>query len=260
MTCPAAGRLDAKALRVARSVAREHMAGGALAAVLTGSHARGDAHAGSDIDIIVLRRESRTANAELTSRRIGGFLVVTAAETPQAVRAAFRTPARLGTHVPGWREAIILADPDGVAGRIQHAANRWSWDAVSTLCDAHVAEEITGYAEEVHKLVGGLGQRHATQAAVQRSVIALRMASIVAIHHRLLWGTENVLWDLAAARMGRKWAHAQAGALGTRRVSHEEGCRAAMSLYAMTAEMVTPLLDRHQRAVVDHARSLCDAP
>lgn len=248
--------IDPAALRIARRVAREHMATGAAAVVLTGSHVRGEAHPESDIDIIVLLQKEPPRGSWQPYHRRGRFLVSTGWETPATVRESFRSPRMLGTNVPGWREALILADPAGAAARLQGVARRWTWDRVAAECDRWVATEITGWAEETHKLAIALDRGHATAAAYARAGIALHMAQIVALRRRILYGTENALWDLAAAAMGREWADAQSLALGTRRVSPDAGCRAALRLYALTADEVMPLLDAQQRAVVRHAISL----
>jgi hypothetical protein len=248
--------VDAAAMRVARRVARERLTDGALAVVLTGSHVRGDAHAESDIDLVAVYRKAADGRAGSPSVRRGGRLVVTASETVASVRAGFRSPRLLGTYVPGWRDAVILFDPEGIARRLQAMARRWSWAPVEAACDQWVADEITGFAEEVHKLTVALERHEDAKAAVQRAMIALRMASVVAIRRRMLSGTENVLWDLAGAAMGSEWARTQAVALGARPASPAEGCRAALKLYALTADDVMPLLDREQRSVVRHAVSL----
>ncbi|HEV2745545.1 MAG TPA: hypothetical protein VGV91_20495 [Rubrobacter sp.] len=65
-----------------------------------------------------------------------------------------------------------------------------------------MAEEITSLAEEVHKLVAALRDGHRTVAAVQRSVLALRPAQVLGVHRRILYGSENRLWDLVADAMG----------------------------------------------------------
>lgn len=67
-----------------------------------------------------------------------------------------------------------------------------------------VAEELTSYAEEVHKLVGNLQLKRKSAAAVQRSLLAIYMSPILAVHHRILYNTENQLWDLVSKRMGKK--------------------------------------------------------
>ena len=250
--------VEAKALRVARSVARDAVASGARAVVLTGSHVRGAAPAHSDIDLIAVYLGARDEFAHPSLRR-GEFFVTVASVTPAAVRAAFRNPARFPTYVPGWREALVLDDPEGVAAALQGRAQRWSWDDVADVGDAWVADEIVGWAEEVHKLVNALELGRARDAAVQRSILAVHLAPMMAVHLRLLYGSENGLWDLVSERMGEPWAAAQARALGERGESLDASCRAALDLYRLAMEEVRPLLSREQRAVVDHACAIAAA-
>lgn len=253
MTSP----VDAPILRVARAVARDLAARGARAVVLTGSHARGDAHAHSDIDLmaIVPRRPSGEDRRTWLRpvRVIGGQLVTVAWETEASARATFRNPERATTFVPGWREAIALHDPDGFAARIKRRAEAWTWREIAAAADAHVANGITGLAEEVHKLAGMLatGNRHA--AAAQRSILAVWLAGLVALRHRILFGTDNALWELVAERMSEPWASTQAAALSENGEALEASCAAALRLYALAAAEARPLLDRGQRAVVDAA-------
>ena len=60
-----------------------------------------------------------------------------------------------------------------------------------------MAEVVTGYAEEVHKLAAALRNGNRPLAAVQRSLLA--------VHRRILYGSENRLWDLASGVMGEEW-------------------------------------------------------
>ena len=249
--------VDAAALRVARQVSRELTRDGAIAVVLTGSHALGHTHPESDIDLIALSARRDLASLDPHEiRRSGSFLLTVSAMTPAAARAAFRDPSLVPTSVPGWRDAIILADNDSVAARIQAAASRWTWDAIAESCDEWVAEQVAGYAEEVHKLVGALRRGDDELAAVQRSILALHLAKIAAVHHRILYGSENALWRLVSERMGPAWASAQASALALDAESVTESSRAALSMYVMLARATRGVLNRQQRAVVEHACSL----
>lgn len=249
------GALASEALRAAKEVARELAADGADAVVLMGSWVRGDAYPESDIDVDAIGRGPRYR----LSRR-GRFLVAVSWRTSAAWRRAFRDPASVGGAIPGWRGARVLHDPRGVARALKEQAARWTWDALGGRADAWVAEEITGYAEEVHKLVGNLALRRPSVAAVQRSILALRMAPLLAVRHRILYETENRLWDLVAARMGSRWRRSQVAALGIGGESLSRSCRAALALYALAAADVASLLDRRQRHVVAHACALAGRP
>ncbi len=243
--------VDQRVIRVARELASDLADRGAQAVVLSGSHVRGDAHTESDIDLFVVGR-----GPSYRLERRGEFLVATSWSTERRYRAAFRSPASAGGAVPCWRQALIIRDPHGVAAALQQEARGWRWESIDKRCDSWVAEEITGYAEEVHRLVGQLELGHELATAVQRSVLALRLAQILAVHLRILYETENVLWDAVGERMGGEWRRAQAAALGVTDAGFEETCRAALRLYVLAAEEAGHLLDGRQRAVVEHACAL----
>jgi hypothetical protein len=82
------------------------------------------------------------------------------------------------------------------------------------------------------------------------------MAPILAVHSRILYGSENRLWDLVGDSMGREWKNLQAQAFGEEKVDFAESCRAALGLYAIAARSVLPLCNRQQTAVVEYACEL----
>jgi hypothetical protein len=254
-------RIDPKVLRVARAVAREAVRDGALAVALTGSHIRGDATQHSDIDLIVLLPKpppGRTWTAPISMRE--GHLVSVTWETVASVRVSFRNPALFTTFVPGWRDVLILEDTRGVAARIQVRARNWTWESVADVADAWVAQRIAGYAEEVHKLVAALEQRNHHAAAAQRSLLAVHLASFVAVRRHMLFGTDNVLWDRVGEGMGARWRRAQSRAFGESGESLAVSCRAALALYALAATEAWVLLDRRQRVAVARACAIAGHP
>jgi hypothetical protein len=97
-------------------------------------------------------------------------------------------------------------------------------------------------------------------AAVVRSELAIKMAPILAVHRRILYDTENQLWDLVSTRMGTNWSEIQSAALGEGGQGFEDTCKAALELYAMTAREVDHLLDRRQLQVVSHACKIAGHP
>jgi hypothetical protein len=92
-----------------------------------------------------------------------------------------------------------------------------------------------------------------TTASVQRSLLALRLAPVMALKRRLLYNSENQLWNILARELGAAWTEAQSDALGLGGESVEASCTAALRLFALAADEVRPLLDERQLAVVEHA-------
>jgi hypothetical protein len=202
----------------------------------------------------VLAVGPRTFSHRLERR--GGLLVSVSCQPADAYRREMADPDSVCTAIPGWREAVVLHDPNGEAGALIGAARAWTWGPLERRCDGWTAEEITALAEEIHKLVAALRAGHRTTAAVQRSVLALRPAQVLAVHGRTLYGSENRLWDLVAEAMGEGWRLAQSAALGLNGEPFEETCRAALKLYGLAVDNVYRLLDERQQSVANHARLL----
>jgi hypothetical protein len=222
---------------------------GAVAVVLAGSVVRGEAGAESDLDVYALGPHSGYA-----LERHAGRLVSITWRTPDEERAAFDSPSKVGAVVPAWRRARILADPDGIAAGLQRAAHDWTWESIGDdRLSRYVAGEITGLAEEVHKLVSALRDGRRWTAAVQRSVLALHLAPILSVHLRLLYETENRLWELVAEAMGSDWREAQEAAFAD---PLEPSCLAALRLYQLAAVAVQGSLQPGERDVVRYAASL----
>jgi len=232
-------------------VTAELVAAGAQAVVLFGSFARGQASAHSDIDLLALGSGAKRYEWR------DGRLVDVAWAPVEAVRGQFTDPRAVGAAVPGWREAQIQHDPAGVAAGLQQAARAWTWERLAPgAADACVADELAGLAEEVLKLVAALEQRRPLTAAVQRNVLALNLAGIMALHRRLLYGSENRLWDMVAEALGPAWAEAQARALGLDAPDFTATCRAALTLYRLAADDAQHILDDRQRAIIAEACAL----
>lgn len=241
-----------RALSVARKVADELAGDGAEAVVLVGSHARKEAGPDSDVDVLAVGPREFSFRLE----RRGGLLVSTSSKPFRSHREAFGNPGSVCTTVPGWREAVLLHDPAGIAAALISEARAWTWEPLTERCDEWVAEEITSLAEEIHKLNAALRRQNLSTAAAQRSILAIHLAPILAVHHRILYNSENRLWDLVSDTMGEHWRQTQATALGLHDESFEETCRAALRLYGLAADEVQNLFDERQREVVDHAREL----
>lgn len=251
--------MDRRVLQVTRAISRRLAGQGAEAVVIFGSRVRGDAYKESDIDIHAIGRGSST-RAKYRLERYQGFLVSTAWMTPAQHHQAFMNPNEAGGIIPAWRNAAIIYDPQGIADSLKQEAKRWRWQPLNKKADRWVAEEITGYAEEVHRLIGNLQLGRKRAAAIMRSVLAFKMAQILAVHCRILYDAENRLWNLVSTKMGTEWTQLQSIALGEGNENFEDTCQAALELYAMTAQEVRHLLNQRQYQVVAHACDIAGHP
>jgi hypothetical protein len=224
-------------------LAIELSAAGAGAVVLVGSHTRGTAHDLSDVDLYAVGE-----GPEYDTQRKEGVLITVSWRTPDSVRASFTTLPGCIQAVPGWRSARILADPDTVAKGLVREAQQWTWERVPD-ADGWCARELPGYAEEVQKLRAALRSGDHLSAAIWRNVLALRMASILAVQHRLLVEREEEIWPLVADRMRDEWRRAQRIALGLDGARLEESSEAAIELYAMAVEAIAPFMTERQLSV-----------
>jgi predicted nucleotidyltransferase len=237
---------------IARQITEELAESGAQAVSLVGSYASGVAGPESDLDLLAIGPESYSWNLQ----RRGDLLVSVSSHPFEDYREAFTLPEEVCTVVPGWRGAVILHDPEGLAASLVREARVWDWAPLQRRCDAWVAEQVTGYAEEVLKLVAALREGITSTAAVQRSLLAVRLAPVLAVHRRILYGSENRLWDLVSDAMGEEWRREQAIALGLGDETFKETCRAALRLYELATVEASPLLDQRQRDVVGYALAI----
>lgn len=247
--------MDRRVLQIARKFSRKLIDQGAEGVVLFGSWVRGDAYKESDIDIHAIGR-----GPCYRLERFEGFLFSMSWATARSHRMAFGSPGKVGGIIHAWRGAKIIYDPKGIAEALKREALEWRWELLGTQTDKWVAEELTGYSEEVHKLVGNLELGQKDSAAVQRSLLAIHLARILAVHHRILYDSENHLWDLVSAKMGPKWTKVQSAALGEGDENFVDTCNAALQLFALATHDIRHMLDERQYRVVAHACKLAGHP
>lgn len=241
----------ASELTTVARVATDLVSAGAQAVVLGGSVARGDAHRFSDIDVVAIGAAG--GGPEYSLRVVDGRLVSVSWRTGDDVRALLDSPADAGGAVPAWRAARIVHDEKGWAAALQEFARGWSWTRIDAACDEYVADATIGLAEEVLRLAGMLEVGNLAAAAAMRNVLALRLPMVMAVHHRILYDSENALWAAVDAAMGPAWAAEVVAASGVATVDLATGSAAAGAMYLAVAAAVGSLIDGEDRAVVDLA-------
>lgn len=220
---------------------------GAVAVVVVGSYARGEAHRHSDLDMVAI------GSGDAVHRVVDGLLVSVDWFTDEKARSFLNIPQLAGQHVPGWRNALIVHDPDGVAERLQRHAYQWRWDDIAAKVDRTVAELVPLFSSNAQHLVGDIIGERWMRAAQTRSILALHCAQIMVMHLRLLYGSEHNLWGAVADAMGPEWRQTQQAAFGFHGEDMAATAAAALKLYRITAENTRHLMTPTQQEMVDVA-------
>jgi hypothetical protein len=241
----------ARANRVARDLARDFSRRGARAVLLSGSWVRHEARRYSDLDLWVLGRAGRPS-----FRWHDPFLVSISRIHPATERQKFLEPPHTGELLGAWRTARILHDPHGDARRLQEYAASFRWERVGRRCDRWVARTVVSWGEEAVKLVSSLARSERDTAAVQRNLLAESLAFVLAVHRRIVWLTDNGLWERLGRTEGWEWWEAQQRALGLRDESLAQSCTGALVLYRLTVERVRSVLTKDELATVEKVLSM----
>ncbi|PTA68316.1 nucleotidyltransferase domain-containing protein [Deinococcus arcticus] len=127
---------------------------GVLAVFLTGSYARGEADAWSDLDISVLVEADVFVRNTVAYR--AGLLVSVERSTPSHRERAFTDPETALWNLGSLRSGQALHDPAGVFAALQERARAFVWVEVEPQAHARAAALLAGSTEELHKVMGGL--------------------------------------------------------------------------------------------------------
>jgi predicted nucleotidyltransferase len=247
--------LSPKIQRILLELTEEAAREGASAAFLFGSYARGAAFEESDVDLAFVG-----ADREWICDRRYGLLVSAGWRLPARFLEALDRPDSAPWTVPGLRSASIIWDPHGVAAGIQAAAQRWSWTAIEDKCAAWVPEQVASLAEDAQRAYGHFRRRKQWVAAVLKGVLSSRLAMILAVHLRILYDSENHLWDLVARHLGEPWTGLQSAALCSANEDFRTSFDATMQLYSCAAGKVFGIMNERQRRVVRGACEIIGHP
>lgn len=221
---------------------------GVCGLLLVGSHARGEAHEYSDLDL------ERYWLAESWPHRSGRMLIwrdrLTSLTdlTLARVSEELKRPEQWIWTAGNLRNARILHDPTGAMASLVELARQ-----PGPAGREWAAAELPGWAEEVHKLLGSLALGDDALAFSARFALVKGLTVLAAVDLGLAIETENRFFEQVRAEAGGEWAHAQTVAMSGE-VPGVQRTRAALRLFVETAALLPG------DAVVEHTLRRLDAP
>lgn len=228
--------------------------------LVSGSIARGEAHAHSDVD---LTRFTATGPSGYR-QRYGlqyweGRLVSVMNRTVEGAEADLESVSGAIWAVEGLRQAKILRDPTGALAALQAKALAFDWAPLRPAARDWVSYQVAHAAEEVHKLLGlrKLGDLGGLANATMG--LNLTIGYAMAVHHEVLFRSENRWIDQVLRAVGPEttWATAFRQSLGltwgtaptpaTAPIWHQSA--GALQLYAETVILLAERMHPADRAV-----------
>lgn len=208
---------------------------------LTGSHARGDAGAHSDVDVwhfVQGLPEDPFAGYRLRMEQ--GQLVSVSVRRLADEAALMRAPLTAIAVVPGFRQMRALHDPQHALARVIDEARAFEWESLQPAADACASYDLCGNAEEVGKLISALAQDDEGMALFWLNALIPGLLRAVSLGLGLLVETENRQLQQLQAAVGvdSAWSLALRGALGMPPAAAEVRVRAGLRLYRETAALL----------------------
>jgi hypothetical protein len=228
--------------------------------VLTGSYARDEQTPTSDVDLrrfVAALPSSELERYALQCRE--GRLISVSTTTLSEERKKFAIPEAAIWVVPGLREARLLYDPSGEVAELIRDAFDFHWEEIQAEADAYASYQIMGYAEEVHKIIGGLNKRDDSAVLYATLGLVLGLTQTIAVQRGVLIPSENRFFDLVQQAAGREspWTCAFRLACGMTPESVfstvESRGKGALSLYQVTSKMLSGVTLQEHRLVINHA-------
>lgn len=233
---------------------RELVDDNTVAIGLTGSHARGDANAHSDIDLWHFVKEvPDDPRAAYMLSVVGGWLVSVSVRKLADEAALMHAPRTAIDVVPGFRQMRALHDPQGELARVIDAARRFQWDSLRAAANDQASYELAGNAEEIGKLISALEQGDDEMALFWLHAMVFGLLRATTLGLGLLVETENrqVRQLQGAVGVDSEWSQALRAALGIPPAPAAPRVRSGLRLYRETASLLQKQMRPDDQTVVD---------
>lgn len=217
---------------------------------ISGSVARGEHNAWSDIDVNRYVAGAGVADA-VPPRWIGDRLVRVSSYTMTEAWAELERPEIAVWAVLPLREMRILVDRDGEVARLQEAARSFQWFSIAGRARTWASRRLAKDAENVLKLRAAIETRDESSVMNAHLNLAQHCADAIAVARGVLIPTENRFHDVVRAAAGQDWTELQRAAYGLDGGDAISRARATCALYGATVGLLADDLDDHDRSVVE---------
>ena len=175
-----------------------------LGIILSGSYARGEGGAYSDVDLWhYVRQEPGGGLATPGLEIVDGYLVSVKTTLIEKDYAGLRNPKQAIWVIPALRQAQILLDRDGALAVLKEAAQNITWDSLQAEADVFASRSLAGGAEEIQKILDGLAKGNESKCLYAMWSLSQDLADVLLVQRGVFIPTENAYIDYAQGAAGR---------------------------------------------------------
>jgi predicted nucleotidyltransferase len=224
------------------------------AVALTGSFARGDAAADSDLDLVCLVNDPNLISKPEQLHVELGRLVSTTYVTLAHKLRELTQPQWVIHAAPAWQDARVLVDREGALAQLQEAAHAVDWTALRPAAVTYAAEQLTHQVEVALKLIRFMRSGALGQCAVYVLELVQIVAESLAVYGQLQIRSGNEFLNRVSAFVDPESALGRALDRATGRdlaaTTLEARTHAALAMYRGAAELLWPDLSPAQQTVI----------
>ena len=174
-------------------------------------------------------------------------------------------------HSKAERDALLLACFDSLVelsaperearlAALRQEAVDFQWSPLQPAADLFASKQVIGYAEEAHKVLGGLTTNDESVMIYGAYSLVLGLSDIIAVQHGLMLESENTAFQqvMELMSMTSKWTICFRAAAGYTLSTARERARASLCLYAETARHLHAIIEPRHADVINAALNLIE--
>ena len=245
---------------IQRLIARFHRPG-VIGISMAGSYTRGmqDEYSDIDLELYVDALPEDHYSLQLFDEKLVSVKYLRIADE----LSSLKIPERAVWAVSGLRNMHILMDESGELAKLKQAAVDFNWAPLQPLADAYASEQLSGCAEEAHKLMGGLKTANESKVLYASWGMFKNLSFAALVQAGLMIQSENRAFAIIEDHYRAShptWTRAFRLAFG---MDVEAGVPAyktrgyaSLNLYEETATLFKDIIDDKHREVIENTLQL----
>lgn len=245
---------------IQRLIARFHRPG-VIGVSMAGSYTRGmqDEYSDIDLELYVDALPEDHYSLQLFDEKLVSVKYLRIADE----LSSLKIPKRAVWAVSGLRNMHILMDESGELAKLKQAAVDFNWAPLQPLADAYASEQLSGCAEEAHKLMGGLKTANESKVLYASWGMFKNLSFAALVQAGLMIQSENRAFAILEEHFGKShpaWTRAFRLAFGmdveTNVPAYQTRGKASLALYEETAKLFKDIINDKHREVIENTLQL----